>query len=108
VEASSSVSAPKVEPTTTAASPSATKSASKTSGELMKGAVIMAVMDQYKDIWLSKKPDGKIALEQMDGKICTFEISNGDVKFQQGSFAEVPGDKKKAIETKISELTSGL
>ncbi|TFH26312.1 MAG: hypothetical protein E4G98_07185 [Promethearchaeota archaeon] len=70
---------------------------------LIQGAVIMAVSTQFKDLWISQKPDNTIAVEHMDGKICTFKIEGGQVKYLQGSFAEVPKEKQEAIEAKFNE-----
>ncbi len=70
---------------------------------LIQGAVIMAVTTQYKDLWISVKPDNSLALEHMDGKICTFKVQNGEISYLNDSFAEVPPDKKSAIEKKIED-----
>ncbi|RLI64933.1 MAG: hypothetical protein DRO88_05925 [Promethearchaeia archaeon] len=70
---------------------------------LIQGAVIMAVSTQYKDLWISVKPDGALALEHMDGKICTFKVNGGEISFLKDSFAEVSDDKKAAIDQKIEE-----
>ena len=88
--------------------PSQAKSSTESSAELKKGALILAIIDQYKDIWLSKKSDGKISVEQMDGKICTFDVMNGNIDYKSGSFAEVAADKKSNIEQKYNELVAYL
>ncbi len=84
--------------------PDSPSSASTRSMDLIKGAVIMAVSSQFKDLWLSHKPDDTIAVEHMDGKICTFKIEGGEVMYLEGSFAEVPEEKQKAIQAKLDEL----
>ncbi|MHA1745714.1 MAG: hypothetical protein ACTSWW_06925 [Promethearchaeota archaeon] len=71
---------------------------------LIMGATIMAVSTEYKDLWISQKPDDTIAIEHMDGKICTFKIEGGKVKYLEGSFAEVSEDKQKAIAAKLAEF----
>lgn len=70
------------------------------------GLVIMAVLSQIKDIWVSKKPDGTIYLERMEGKICSFNIENGKVKFAAGSFAEIDAALKEAIQKKFYQLVA--
>jgi len=72
--------------------------------EYKKAAVILAVMEEYSDIWVSKKEDGHISIEQMDGKICSFGIDNGEIVFQVGSFSEIPAGTKTNIEKHIHDL----
>jgi hypothetical protein len=76
--------------------------------EVKKALAIYAVMDHYKDIWASKKSDGSIAMEQLDGRICSFTIEDGKVKFGEGSFAEVTPEIKDKIEQKFESLNSLL
>jgi hypothetical protein len=72
--------------------------------EYKKAAVILAVMEEYSDIWVSKKDDGHISIEQMDGKICSFSIESGEIVFQVGSFSEIPAGTKTNIEKHIHDL----
>ena len=71
---------------------------------LKKSAVILSVLENYDDIWISKKPNGTISIEQMDGKICSFIIENGEIVYQSGSFAEVSADKKTAIKKGVQNF----
>ena len=66
--------APKVKAAPVAAAP---KIDPKTADELKKGALIIAVLDQFKDIWISRKNDGSISVEQMDGKIDAIVMTAG-------------------------------
>jgi hypothetical protein len=69
-----------------------------------KGAVIMAILKEFKDLWVSRKEDGSLALEQMDGKICSFKIENGEIKFLPGSFFEISKEKKEAILQNVASI----
>lgn len=71
---------------------------------LIKGAVIMAVGSEFKDIWISQKPDDSISLEHMDGKICSFKVIEGKVNYLEGSFSEVSEEKRAAIEKKLDSI----
>lgn len=73
--------------------------------EYLKAIVIMAVMEEFKDVWISRKASGVISLEQMDGKICSYSVNKGKIEFQMGSFSEVNPEVKKRIEDKIAELS---
>ncbi|MHA1617682.1 MAG: hypothetical protein ACTSVZ_00250, partial [Promethearchaeota archaeon] len=84
--------------------PEDAKVSTSLSDVLVKGAVIMAVSTQFKDLWISQKSDDSIAIEHMDGKICAFKIEDGQVLYLEGSFAEVAEDKKNAIESKLKEF----
>ncbi len=106
--AKQTIQAPSVAASSSAPNSSATAAKSSSSDDIKRGALILAVMSEYKDVWLSKKDDGSIADEKMDGKICTFNIVNGKVEYQQGSFAEVPRDKKSKIEDAYNKLTASL
>ncbi len=72
--------------------------------DLKKGAVIMAILGEFNDLWISRKEEGILSLEQMDGKICAFKVENGEISFQTGSFFEIPKEKKEAILLKIDKL----
>jgi hypothetical protein len=84
------------------------KSGSGDSKELLFGAMIMSIVSEYKDLWISSKEDGVISVEQMDGKICAFAVDNGKIKMQPGSYADVSENKKSAIDKKFSQLSELL
>ncbi|MCP4762512.1 MAG: hypothetical protein GY870_12090 [archaeon] len=100
----SSVTVP--EPASTPVSkPEVTKPVITTSkDDAQMGLVIMAVLSEFKDIWASKKEDGSIAIEQMDGKVCHFLIEGGKVKFKPGSFNEIDPALKETIQKKFFDL----
>ncbi|MHA1854766.1 MAG: hypothetical protein ACTSWX_11480 [Promethearchaeota archaeon] len=74
------------------------------SDKLKIGKIILAVMEQFKDLWISSKDDGSITIEQMDGNICSFSIENHQIKFTPESFAKIPAEKKTAIEKQIANI----
>lgn len=76
--------------------------------DIKKALAVYAVMDQFKDIWASKKSDGSISMEQLDGKICSFTIERDELKFLEGSFTEAPPESKKDILNKYSKYLSLL
>jgi len=70
------------------------------------GLVIIAVLSQFKDIWVSRKDDGTISIEQMDGPVCRFNIAEGKVKFAPGAFQDIDPNVKASIQKKFSELVA--
>ncbi|MHA1338818.1 MAG: hypothetical protein ACTSRZ_02170 [Promethearchaeota archaeon] len=76
--------------------------------ETKMGLVIMAVMSKFLDIWVSKKLDGSISIEQMDGPVCTFKVEGGKVKFKAGSFSEIKAEDKKEIQERFYALLENL
>ncbi|MBD3354281.1 MAG: hypothetical protein GF364_22555 [Candidatus Lokiarchaeota archaeon] len=76
--------------------------------EAKMGVVLLAVMSVFHDIWASKKADGSISIEQMDGPVCKFTIESGKVKFEPGSFSKIDPEKKQAIQAKFYELVKNL
>ena len=62
----------------------------------------------FKDLWVSRKADGTITIEQMDGKICNFKFQNGDIQFGTGSFAEIDPEIKDQITARYEELIGSL
>jgi len=66
--------------------------------------VVIAILDHYDDIWISRKDNETYSVEMMDGPICTFSISNGSLKFSSGSFSGISKDIKTAIQKKFVEL----
>ncbi len=74
------------------------------SDKLLIGRVIVALMEQFKDLLISSKDDGSIKIEQMEGNICAFSVDNHKIKFTPDSFSEVPSEKKEAVENQISDL----
>lgn len=93
----------KKEPST-ATTPEETEESKGEKGLLHPAAVIMSVLEHYKDIWISKKDNGIFNIEQMDGKICSFNVNKGEIEYQPGSFKEIPEDKKKAILSKVQDF----
>lgn len=68
--------------------------------------VFAAILEHYDDIWVSKKPDGSFAVEQMDGPICQFSIKEGSkLNFTANSFSGVDPKIKTAIQKKFIELS---
>ena len=65
-------------------------------------------MEQYDDIWISKKEDGSISVEMMDGPIASFKIEAGKVKYSQNSFNGISSNIKTAIQKKFDELVALL
>ena len=69
------------------------------------GFVLIASLEEFKDIWASIKPDGSIAIEMMDGPVCEFTIQGHSIKFSANSFTGVDPQKKKAIQARFVELS---
>jgi len=67
--------------------------------------VFSAILEHYDDIWISKKPDGSFAVEQMDGPICQFSIKGSKLNFTANSFSGVNPGVKTAIQKKFIELS---
>jgi hypothetical protein len=76
--------------------------------DIKKAVAIYSIMDQYKDIWASKKSDGSIAMEQLDGKICSFKLEQGKIEFLEGSFSGVSDEIKQNVQQKLDKLLSQL
>ncbi|MFX0154626.1 MAG: hypothetical protein ACFE9Q_08885 [Candidatus Hodarchaeota archaeon] len=71
--------------------------------------VFSAILEHYDDIWISKKPDGNFAVEEMDGPICQFSIKEGSkLNFTANSFSGVNPGVKTAIQKKFIELSKLL
>ena len=71
--------------------------------------VISAIIDHFADVWISKKEDGNIAVEEMNGPICTFSIrEGGKINFTSGSFSGIDPKVKTAIQKKFIDLTKLL
>ena len=68
--------------------------------------VFSAILEHYDDIWISKKPDGSFAVEQMDGPVAQFSIKEGSkLTFTANSFSGVDPKIKTAIQKKFIELS---
>ncbi|MFW9818018.1 MAG: hypothetical protein ACFFE5_00290 [Candidatus Thorarchaeota archaeon] len=68
--------------------------------------VFSAILEHYDDIWISKKPDGSFAVEQMDGPIAQFSIKEGNkLNFTLNSFSGVDPKIKTAIQKKFIDLS---
>ncbi|MHA1273179.1 MAG: hypothetical protein ACTSQP_16870 [Promethearchaeota archaeon] len=72
------------------------------------GIVLRAILDNYDDIWVSKKEDGSYSVEMMDGPICTFRIEDQKIKFTQNSFSGIDPAIKSKIQKKYVELSKLL
>ncbi len=74
------------------------------------GCVIMAILSQYKDIWVSRVDDNTVSVEFMDGPIARFHIEEGKVKFHEGSFDPTIIDPtiKNNIKEKFISLIQSL
>jgi hypothetical protein len=70
------------------------------------GLVIISVLSQFKDVWVSRKDDGTISIEQMDGPVCKFNISDGKVKFAAGAFQDIDPNIKAMIQKKFIDLVT--
>ena len=71
--------------------------------------VFSAILEHYSDIWISKKTDGSLGVEQMDGPICQFSIKEGaKLTFTANSFSGVDPKIKTAIQKKFIELSKLL
>jgi hypothetical protein len=67
--------------------------------------VFSAILEHYDDVWISKKPDGSFAVEQMDGPIAQFSIKQGSkLTFTANSFSGMDPKIKTAIQKKFIEL----
>ena len=88
-----------------------TTSSCSSSGSMesvQKGCVIMAILSQFKDIWVSRLDDNTVSVEYMDGPIAKFHIEQGKVKFHEGSFSEIESSIKNAIKAAFDELIMHL
>lgn len=83
--------------------PEPTKLISNVSDDQKLGLVLMSIMSQIRDIWSSKRDDGSIDVEQIDGPVCKFMIENGKVIFKAGSFNGVDSQIKNSILSKLRE-----
>jgi hypothetical protein len=71
--------------------------------------VIKAIIDQYDDIWISKKKDGSYAVEMLDGPVCTFIMKEGGtIKFLANSFSGIAANIKNDVQKKYVELSKLL
>lgn len=68
--------------------------------------VIMGVLHQFDDIWISKKDDGSYSIEMMDGPVCAFSIHGDKVKFSSNSFSGVGATIKSAVQSRFAELSN--
>jgi len=79
-----------------------------TKSEAKVGFVIIGVLSQYDDIWISKKADGAYSIEMMDGPVCEFSITDGSLKFTSNSFTSLPANIKTDVQNKFIELSNLL
>jgi len=72
------------------------------------GFVLISILEEFNDVWASKKEDGSIAAEIMDGPVCEFKIEGASIKFSTNSFKGIDPLKKIAIQTRFVELSKML
>ena len=66
------------------------KPALEDSDKLLIGKVIVALMEQFKDLLISSKDDGSIKIEQMEGNICQFSVENHKIQLSDPNILETP------------------
>jgi hypothetical protein len=76
--------------------------------EAKVGFVLIAILQHFDDIWVSKKEGGAIAVEYMEGPICEFQIKNGKINFSSNSFTGISTNIKTEIKKKFVELNNLL
>ena len=93
-----------------AVAPAAAKPAEETPMEEARISFILkATLDQFDDIWISKKKDGSYAVEMLDGPVCGFSIKEGGtIKFSANSFTSVGANMKTDIQKKYVDLSKLL
>ena len=72
--------------------------------ELKAGILLMALLRNFADIYISKKGN-HFAIESLEGPICEFTVENGKIKFSGNSFQEVDPGMKKKIQQAFIELS---
>ncbi len=72
------------------------------------GFVLISILEEFNDVWASKKEDGSIAVEIMDGPVCEFKIEGAGIKFSANSFKGIDPQKKTAIQTRFVEISKLL
>ncbi len=81
-----------------AAAPAEIVSSPLDKGLVKMGLVVMAVITQQPDVYVSKKADGTVEIESMDGMICKFKQAGDNVQFTPDSFTKIDPAKAKAIQ----------
>jgi hypothetical protein len=66
-------------------------------GTLKLGLVILSVVSQVPDVYVSRKRDGSYEIESMDGVLCSFKQDGDDIVFTADSFERLDGAKKKTV-----------
>ncbi|MBA7497046.1 hypothetical protein ES702_07655 [subsurface metagenome] len=72
------------------------------------GFVLISILKEFNDVWASKKDDGSIAVEIMDGPVCEFQIEGTGIKFSTNSFKGIDPEKKTAIQERFIQLSKML
>ncbi|MFX1413861.1 MAG: hypothetical protein ACFFA2_08470 [Promethearchaeota archaeon] len=72
------------------------------------GFVLIAILEHYDDIWVSKKEDGSFSVEQMDGFVCSFKIEGLKITFTADSFKGISSNIKIEIQKRFIELSKLL
>ncbi len=71
--------------------------------------VIISILDHYDDLWISKKSDGSIGVEMIDGPICQFSVKEGaKLSFSRDSFNGISTKISDAIKKSYVELSKML
>jgi len=104
------VSNPTAEPVKSAAVPVEAQPVEETPLEEARiSFVIKAILDQYDDIWISKKKDGSYAVEMLDGPVCAFSMKEGGtIKFSANSFSGISANIKTDVQKKYVDLSKLL
>ncbi|MHA1726217.1 MAG: hypothetical protein ACTSXH_15495 [Promethearchaeota archaeon] len=71
--------------------------------------VIISILDHYDDLWISKKSDGSIGVEMIDGPICQFSVKEGaKLSFTRDSFNGISTKISNAIKKSYVDLSKML
>jgi hypothetical protein len=97
---------PVVKPISSEKSKDETKMNHKTKAKV--AFVLISLLDEFDDIWISRKEDQQFSVEMMDGPICTFSIVEGRIKFTKNSFSGISPDIKTAVQKKFVEFNKLL
>lgn len=77
-------------------------------GLLKMGLVILSILTQVPDVYISRKKGETFEVESAEGVICRFKQEGDEVQFTEDSFERLDASKKKAIQewylTKVKEL----
>ena len=87
-----------------------TAASAQSSGELsqkaLEGLFVMATLNVFKDVFISKKSETNFRMETLDSLICEFELKNGELAFSPDSFNKVGEGKKAELLKEYRKLKS--